>query len=262
MCYAFRMDNATTLANMAVELIAEMDTPEPAEPVEQSLEIGHAPSAEPNTITANGRGEVKTHPDSVRVDVGVSAKASTLEEAQNTVNKGMFAVTAALKGLTDLPGLKLETQTLYFAPEYSRGSRLLASTITGYSASNHVLATLEGTSPDVVSGVASTLVNHAMAAGANNLGGISFYKADTKPEEAQALTIAVKNARKDALAMAEAAGVRLTGVHSIEQSSGSRYGSYRGVAMMAAKSMAMESTPIEAGEQEVHGSVTVRYLFA
>lgn len=224
------------------------------------LEIGNASSGETpiiNTITASGRGEVKIRPDSMRVTVGVSFKASKLDDARNQVNAKMASVTQALTALS-LPGLVLETQTLYFQLVYSTPSRVLEPTIVAYLAANNVEASLTA-EPDTVANLASKVVDQALAVGANNVGGVSFYLNDTSEPESRALALAVANARKDAETIAQAAGVTLAGVHSIEKSSGRSYRPYGGAMMMAASTRSLD-TPMEAGETTITGSVTARYL--
>src|SRR4051794_32804110 len=69
-------------------------------------------------ITTDGYGEVRVAPDSLRMDVGAEARATTLEQARSDVNSRMQAVLQSIRGL-GIEGLTLQTAILQVSPVYA-----------------------------------------------------------------------------------------------------------------------------------------------
>lgn len=216
-----------------------------------------------NTITTQGHGEVKVRPDSLSVNVTVESKNAALATARNENNRKMQALIAALKGL-NIPNLKLETQGLSVYPlqgEYQKDK--LPKTI-GYQVNNNLNVTVTGAAPDALADYGSRIVDTALNAGANNVGGLNFYLTEMAAPRAKALELAVKDARNNADALAKSANLALTGVYSIEGSP--QYSMPpRPMPMYAMKAgMAdaeMSRTPVETGETTVTSDITIRYKF-
>jgi uncharacterized protein len=202
-------------------------------------------------IVAQGTGEVHIQPDSIRVTLSVEAQADTLDAATSQVSTAMSAVLDAVHRLA-LPGLAIETQQVQFSPVYGGNT---VQTITAYGASNQIQVTLQNVAEAELAADAAEIVDAALHAGANRLGGVEFFRADPSAAEDKALTLAVQNAKQDAETMARAAGVTLTGPVSIEESSASR------VPLVGADFAATISTPIEAPALDVQANVTVKYGF-
>jgi uncharacterized protein YggE len=135
-----------------------------------------------------------------------------------------------------------------------------APSISGFSASNHVLVTLKSVAPDKLAAVAARVVDAALGGGADTLGGVDFFLADPSEAEDLALTRAVHNAGSDAEVIAKAAGVKLTGIVSVDEASASRVPRFLPLDTMA-YSGAATSTPIEIGEISVTSEVTAKYAF-
>jgi uncharacterized protein YggE len=142
------------------------------------------------TISATGSASESSSPDQVEVTVGVQATGKTSEEAQDTLNKQMERVIAAVKE-TKVQGLVTQTQGLALSPEYENegnNARTRAPRITGYRASNSILARTS----DVAK--VGKLIDAAVAAGANQIWGISF----TLKDDAEARRSAIRKATADA----------------------------------------------------------------
>lgn len=216
-----------------------------------------------NTITTQGHGEVKVRPDSLSVNVTVESKNAVLAAARSENNRKMQAIIAALKGL-NIPNLKLETQGLNVYPiqgEYQKDK--LPKTV-GYQVNNNLNVSVTNASAENLGEYGSRIVDSALNAGANNVGGLNFYLTETAGPRAKALDLAVKDARNNADAMAKAADITLTGVYSIEGSPQFNMPPrpmpmYSMKAGMAAAEMAQ--TPVETGETSVTSDVTIRYKF-
>lgn len=207
-------------------------------------------------ITTDGHGEVRVPPDSFRLDVGVTARAATLDEARNEVNTKMQEVIQALNAL-HIPDMTLQTQILQFNPIYADQVANEPLHIVAYEATNRVTATVLGSRPIVLGEKATRIVDAALDAGGNVVGGIDFFLADPSRPRADALTKAMEEAKRDAMTLAEAAGVSLAGVHSVDESPGSRVTPFTNNAV----AFRVAATPVETGEIVVSSDVAVRYNF-
>lgn len=210
--------------------------------------------AQPAVIVARGSGEVHVRPDSVRVDLGVEIQSPTLEEARRTAGAAMQHVLDALRAL-GIPNLTLETQNVHFSPVYGSSRDNQPPAIVGYSASNHVLCTATHAPEAELAARSARIVDTALTAGANSVGSIDFFLADSSEAEDDALTRAVKNAASDAEVMARAAGVTLAGPVWIEEANATRMP--RALSMEAA----MVSTPVVVGDLVITAHVTTKYAF-
>lgn len=215
------------------------------------------------TITTQGRGEVRVQPDSMTLSVAVESRDAVLAKAREDNNRQMQAIHRSLKAL-GVANLQLETQTVRVSPIYApQQPRDKAPRITGYQVSNTVLVRVTNSRPDLLGEQSTRIMDAALNAGANNVYGLNFYVHDMSQARAEALQKAVEDARRNAQAMAQAANVTIKGVHSIEGTP--QYGGYvRPMAMMkaaAAPEMTMDSTPIEVGESTITSDVTVRFQF-
>lgn len=215
-------------------------------------------------ITTQGHGEVKVRPDSLTISVSVESKDTALIKARSENNRKMQTIIAALKGL-NIPAMKLETQGLNVFPiqgEYQKDK--LPKTV-GYQANNSLNVSVTGATTETLGEIGSRIVDTALNAGANNVGGLNFFLADMSIARGKALELAVKDARHNADAMARAAEITLTGVASMEGSA--QFGGYpRPMPMYAMKSgmsrdAEVAQTPVETGETTVTSDVTIRFKF-
>ncbi len=215
-------------------------------------------------ITTQGHGEVRVRPDSLSVHVTVESKNAALPTARAENNRKTQAIIAALKGL-NIPNLKLETQNLQVYPLQGEYQKDRLPKIIGYQVTNSLNVTVTGSSADHLGDYGSRIVDTALNAGANNVGGLNFYLTDVTTPRLQALALAVKDARRNADAMARAADVVITGLHSMEGSP--QFGGYpRPMPMYSMKAggaanEAAASTPVETGETVITSDVTARFKF-
>jgi len=204
-----------------------------------------------HTISVAGTGIVKIAPDVADFSAGVNVTKTTVREARAAAAVQMTAVIAAIKKAgvadADIQTSGVSVDAVY---DYTNSNK---PRITGYQVSNTVTATVRDL--DKVSDV----VDGAMNAGANQLNGITFRVNDPAAAEAQARDAAVKDAKAKADALATAAGVSITGVQTITESSATvpQPMVLRAAAPAAADGVA---TPIQAGTNEVSISVSIVYL--
>jgi len=209
-------------------------------------------------ITTRGQGEVRVQPDSLRAIVGAEAKATTLDKARREVNSKMQEVIQAIKAL-GLRGVALETQALQFFPIYAKAR---PRKIIGYRALNQVTVTLRGAAPAHLGDHASQIIDAALNSGANRAGDVSFYLHDTAAAQAKALKAAVKDATRNAQTMAEAAGVRVIKLQSLEQEESFQPTVFRRAALKRVARAAPAATPVEAGEMVITSSVSADFVIA
>ncbi len=204
------------------------------------------------SITMDGRGSVSVAPDMAVISTSVVSTAKTASDAlaQNT------DAIARVIGIIKAEGVdKKDIQTSGFGiyPRYdhkntSTGNQPL---IVGYEVRNGVEVNVRDLDK---LGALLTLV---VESGANSVGGIRFEVSDPQEKLDEARRKAVEAARHKAEIFANAAGVDLGDILTIAET-----GAHipRPV-MMAAESrmMAAASVPIEAGEETISASVTIRW---
>lgn len=220
-----------------------------------------------HTLMVQGMGTVSAQPDSVHLTVGVETQASTVEAARNQNSQKATAILQRLKGL-GIPGLVL--QTAFFTVNPVRETEMMSMPpgprkpfkIVGYMAQHQIQAKIEGGNPEKIGDYASKIIDTALGAGANNVNGPTFYLSQGNTAQQEALKLAIQQARQHATAIAEAAGVRLSGIYNIEAVSmpmPMRYGMAEAAAMSRDASPA--PTPIESGRFDVTANVMVRFQF-
>ncbi len=207
-------------------------------------------------LTVSGTGEVRISADTAVISLGVSARDPEVLQAQQKAN----AVIAAIRrALTDA-GVKEEdinTDFLNIYPVYDYSG--YEEKLSAYNASSTLA--IHVTNMETI----GALIDAAFGAGANTLNGISFSASDTENAENEALKKAVENAKKKAEVLAEAAGMKITGievitdgtVHSYENSIGNVYG--RGIETAAEEAEFDAGTVVQAAKLVVSASVSITF---
>jgi uncharacterized protein YggE len=200
-------------------------------------------------ITVTGIGRVAIRPDVADVRIGAMVAAETAAEARDRVAGIMTAVLRAVRALGAQDG-DLQTSSLAVTPrtDYSAG----IPRVTGYEATNAVAIVVRDLDKlgDIVDG--------AVAAGATSIDGPTFRLADPNDASATARRLAVEDAAERAATLAQAAGLQITGIASIDEA-----GTRPMPLPKAARMMAMAEggpSPIEVGTDEVRVQVEVTYL--
>ena len=209
-------------------------------------------NTEQRTITVNGTGEVKAKPDVAYVTLGVVTQATKAQEASVANASLTQNVTQALKSL-GIADKDIQTSQYSIYPRYDNRPGK-AQSIIGYDVNNTVRACIHDLT------MVGKTIDASLAAGANNVQGVSFDIENKDKYENTALADAVKNAKSKADILAATAGVRIVGVQQIQEGA-----SYRPVPVYAMRPMAMGaevSTPISPGKMTITANVTVIYLIA
>jgi uncharacterized protein YggE len=216
---------------------------------------GH-PGSQPwhleSLLSVSGSGETRLAPDEATVRLGTQAQAPTAKAAQDQVNRVTAAILAAIEKL-EVPAAAIQTSQLSLGPVYSNPRGNDQPRIAGYQAGNTVSVTLDRLER------IGPVVDAGLAAGANQLEGVSFSLRDDTAARSAALGQAVNQARHKAEALAAALRVRLVEIAEVSEEGASRVvPQYAEMRAMAAP-MAMAATPVSPGELTIRASVTLRY---
>jgi uncharacterized protein len=215
-----------------------------------SVATAHAETDEPSFISVTGEAHISVPSDLAQVTAGVTSDAKTAREASDTNNAAMGKVLLALKG-ADIDEKDYKTSRLSLQPQYSSAKPGSPATVTGYRASNRVTIKLRDVTK--VASVIDTLV----AAGANDIGGISFIVSQASKLLDDAREQAIADARRKAEIYAKAAGVTLGAPVRISEGGGlvlpSRFD------RMAAPMASVAPTPIAQGEETLSITVSVSW---
>ena len=203
-------------------------------------------------MTVYGSGVVSVLADQATVVLGVEEKAEDVLEAQNAVNEKINAIYDALIEYGVEPK-NIGTDQIYITANYDYSQDV--PQLIGYEASNMI--SVQTTDIESV----GDLIDLAFEAGANELNGVNFSASNTEEAKQQALTLAVQNAMTKAQTLADAAGVGIGSILSIEeQQSSSYYGAAPGAAYMNLREEAdSASTLVQASTIEVSASVVMEF---
>ncbi|MDP3803339.1 SIMPL domain-containing protein [Brevundimonas sp.] len=249
------LSNRMLLMSGAVMAAAALFAAAPAARAQSQPEGGapmmiHAVADRP-ALNLSAYGEVRTAPDMATISFGVVTEAATAAEAMSQNAARMNQVMAALRraGIAErdvqTSGLNLSAQYDYVQNEPPR--------LRGYQANNRVTVIINDL--DAVGATADAVV----AAGVNQIDGISFGLKDPTAAENQARQLAVRNLQAKAALYAQALGVELGGIRSLSEGGG--YSPQPPQPMYARAEMAMDaaSTPVAAGQLTVRIDITGVY---
>jgi uncharacterized protein YggE len=199
-------------------------------------------------IAVTGTGSVSMRPDLAVVTLGAEARRPGLADAVADVSQRMTAVLARLRAL-GIAERDVRTVTYAIEPRATSPRPDEAPPrITAYHVANVVQVKSRR-----LDGVAA-LVEAAVTAGANTVRGIAFTVEDPAAAQAEARTLAVRDAAARARRIADAAGVTLGEVLSITEG-----GAVRPLPPRMT-TMAMEAAgPVEPGQLEIVVTVETRY---
>jgi hypothetical protein len=210
----------------------------------------HAMATQP-ALNLSAHGEVKVAPDMATITFGVMTEATTAQQAMADNARRMTEVFAALRraGIEErdiqTSGLNLSAQYDYQQNEPPR--------LRGYQASNRVTVAIMDL--DDVGTVADAVV----AAGVNQIDGIGFGLRDPKAAEDQARVLAVRALQDKARLYAQALGVELGGIRSLNEGGGYQPAPPMPMLQYARAEMADASTPVAAGQLTVRIDITGTY---
>lgn len=201
------------------------------------------------TVRATAEATASARPDRAQIQIGVVTQAATAQAAAADNARQLDAVLAALRKVM---GADAAIRTVGYSvrPEMRYPREGGTPTITGYTASNTVEATVDDLQ------ILPRIIDTATQFGANAVQSLRFMLKDEKPLRVQALRQAALEARAKAQAMAAALGLKVVRVLTVEE----------GVPPVEPRPMMREMalaaapgvpTPVEPGTVETRATVTV-----
>jgi len=202
-------------------------------------------------IVVTGVGRVPLRPDIGVIDVGAEARGPRLADATAQVERTMRDMLARVKALGVADA---DVRTALYAVEPIAEPRQPGDTagarIVGYRVSNVVQVRSRGV--DRLGAIADA----AVAAGANVVRNIQFTVDDPSRGEAEARSLAMRDATSKAAQVAAAAGVNLGRLLAVTESTAGRPMSR---VMYQAPSGSAGFGPVEPGQLEIMVTVEARY---
>jgi uncharacterized protein YggE len=205
---------------------------------------GDAVPVSEHGIVVSGTGSADAVPDRGAFSFTVSTPAKTAVAAVQANAAAMRAVVAALRQ-AGIAAADLQTSQVSLEQRRSDDGQ----TVSGYNASSTVDALLRSLAK------AGTVVDAAVAAGADAFSGPALATGDTSKLYAAALKEAVADAKAKAQALAAASGLTLGRVTNVTE------GGAQPVPVFSAASKA-DAVEVEPGTQQVQASVTVTFAAA
>mgnify|MGYP001589973075 CR=1 FL=1 len=203
------------------------------------------------TVSFTGEGKVKSAPDTVKADIGLTTEGKDTISVQNESSSKINAVIAFLKdqGISEAD-IKTSNYSLSPKYEYTKGK----SSLVGYILNQNLEVTVRKLE------TVGEILDGSVKNGANQINSVSLFV--DKPEELKnkAREEAVKQAKEKALAVAEIAGFRLGRlVNFTEGFSGEPPVFFEALGKGLGGDLS-SSPQIEPGTQEIKVNVTLTYL--
>ncbi len=212
------------------------------------------PQAEPpqRTLTVNGTGKVTLTPDIAYVSIGVQTEDPSAAAAVHANTTTANAVVQAIKSFgVEEKDITTTNFSVWLNEQYDENGKQVSKT---YVVQNTVYVAVRKLD------TLGDLLDAVTQAGANTIYGISFDVEDKTEALSQARTLAVESARKQAEALAKAAGVTLGEVQSISFYDSVPYPGPMGKGGGGGFMEAAASVPISSGQFDVIVTVTITYL--
>lgn len=218
------------------------------------------PVQAPPQITVTGEGQHSLPPDTAIVTMAVVREGDTAKAALGSSSQAMREVLGALRA-AGIAERDVQTSGLSIQPRYvQRPSPLpgrpypeVEQKISGYSVSNQLTIRIRKIAD------AGEVIDKVVAMGANQGGGIAFSVDDPKPALTEARKRAVDDAIAKARTLADASGVKLGRVTSIQEGGGRAHA--MPMRAQAFDSMA-KGVPLASGESTYESSVTMTFEIA
>lgn len=196
-------------------------------------------------ISVEAEGQVMAVPDLARLTLEVESRAPQAEAAAWENSRRAEALLKALKG-TLTPDDQVKTLGYRLTPVYAPKDKTSPPEIKGYQAVHRLQVNIKG--PERLGAV----IDLALKSGASGVSGPFWEHSRIEELQRQAAVAALEKARKMAEALAQAQGLKITGVEKI--STGIHFRPLRGGGEFKAMAAA-PATPIEVGEEEIKASV-------
>ena len=160
------------------------------------------------TIKVSGTGTVTLKPDSARVYFGVQSLTSSIKTARSDNAAKVKKVFDSLMGLK-IPDLQLRSADVQVEQIQSRADDNKLPAILGYRITNTFTVLIQNSDPAKLGEITGRILDTALESGANEVLKIQIFNKDMSKVKREALGLAVKDAKTNAQAIAEGAGVKI-----------------------------------------------------
>jgi len=228
-------------------------------------------------LTVSGEGRSFREPDLAVFSAGVTSQGKTAGEALGQNSRAMEQVIAALKR-AGIAERDIQTSNLSINPVYTDPNRdaMMAARVSGQpyvppSPSDQIPTIIGYQANNTVSvrqrrlGDYGKIIDTLASAGANQISGPNFQMDEPEPALNEARRDAMTQAREKATLYANAAGLKIVRVISINEGGGY----YGPPPMVFARTSAMASAPpppppapVQPGEMQMTASVSIQYELA
>lgn len=215
-------------------------------------EAQQATTPTPHTITVTGNGVAYGAPDIAVAQIGVQSRSPEPAAALDDANAKMTAIMAALK---ELGVADKDIQTSNFSVSVQNDVDPQTGQSKGtftYVVDNTVSITMRDLTK------VGEVLGQVVAAGANNIYGVSYTVSDQSKLEAEARDKAMADAKARAEQLAKLAGVTLDQPMTISEYSNGPQPFMR--ADVAASAIGGKAVPVSSGQIQVNLQVNVTYL--
>jgi len=206
-------------------------------------------NAKVHFVRASGEATVTVKPDRAQISIGVVNQNPTAQAAAAANATQTSQVIEVIKRTLGQGG-ELKTSGYSLSPQYQFTTGR-SPKITGYQASNSVMVVVNDLS------LLGKVIDAASESGANNINGVSFSLKDETAARAQALAEAAVKARAAAEAIAKALNVHIVGILEAESGEAPAFRPMMKSFNAMASVNVGAPTPIEAGDLDIHATVTV-----
>ena len=203
------------------------------------------------TLNVSGIGIVYLTPDIVYINIGVNTQRENAAEAVEINKEQTNAVIQAIKDFgVDAKDIRTTNFSIWSNPQYDPAGQI---TGTNYVVDNSVNVTVRDLEK------LGDLLDAAVAAGANSIYSIQFDVEDKSEATKEARTKAVEDAKVEAQELAEAAGLSLVSIQSINYYESSPTTYFEGKGGGGGAAMESAAVPIQPGQLAISVTVNVTY---
>lgn len=209
----------------------------------------------PPTLSATGQGEINAAPDIAILTLGVVSRADTARAALDANNADMDRLIATIRAEKvaekDIATTGFSISPIYSQPPRPRpGEAAIEPGIVAYQVSNQLRT--------IIRDLAATgrVLDKAVSAGANQAASIHFDIESRAALVDKAIISAIADAKRQAALMAEAAGVRLVRILTVNANQGGAGPRREALAFSA------NAVPVMGGELVVSASASINWEIA
>lgn len=201
------------------------------------------------TLNVNGLGQVYLTPDIAYINIGVNTQGPSASDAVTTNKEQSNAVIEVIKDAgVDAKDIRTTNFSIWSNPQYDDNGQISGTTYVVDNTVNVTMRELDNL---------GDLLDAAVSAGANSIYSIQFDVADKTAATKDARAKAVENAKLQAQELADAAGVSLDTIQTINFFDSGPIPYFEGKGGGAATQSA--AVPIQPGQLAISVTVNITY---